>query len=115
MEGNDAMDKDGYRVLPIMEETGYVVVDSYDQHSDPREWEDLVYVDWKSSGDTRFAPLASAYGDMECKSGDSQVVREPTLPLHEKYVSVSHAAEHPSCEAMFPSSHRTTVCYDGLL
>lgn len=66
MEGNDAMDKDGYRVLPIMEETGYVVVDSYDQHSDPREWEDLVYVDWKSSGDTRFAPLASAYGDMEC-------------------------------------------------
>jgi len=66
MEGNDAMEKDGYRVLPVMEETGYVVVDSYDQASDPREWEDLVYVDWKSSGDTRFAPLASAYGDMEC-------------------------------------------------
>jgi len=60
------MDKDGYRVLPVMEESGYVVVDSYDQGSDPREWEDLVYVDWKSSGDTRFAPLASAYGDMEC-------------------------------------------------
>ena len=64
MEGKDAMDKDGYRVLPVMEESGYVVVDSYDQASDPREWEDLVYVDWKSSGDTRFAPLASAYGDI---------------------------------------------------
>ncbi len=42
------------------------MLDSYDQSQDPREWEDLTFVDWKSSGDTRFAPLASAYGDMEC-------------------------------------------------
>jgi hypothetical protein len=55
-----------YISLPIFQETGYVVIDSYDQGQDPREWEDLHFVDWKSSGDTRFAPLASAYGDMEC-------------------------------------------------
>ena len=55
-----------YVTLPMFEETGYVVVDSYDQSQDPKEWEDLIYVDWKSSGDTRFAPLASAYGDIEC-------------------------------------------------
>ncbi len=55
-----------YVTLPILEETGYVVVDSYDQTRDPREWEDLIYVDWKSSGDTRFSPLASAYGALEC-------------------------------------------------
>ena len=55
-----------YVTLPIFEETGYVVLESYDQGQDPREWEDLTFVDWKSSGDTRFAPLASAYGDMEC-------------------------------------------------
>ena len=55
-----------YITLPIMEETGYVVLDSYDQSQDPQEWLDLTFVDWKSSGDTRFAPLASAYGDMEC-------------------------------------------------
>ncbi|NBO46481.1 MAG: hypothetical protein EBU85_05660 [Actinobacteria bacterium] len=55
-----------YIKLPIMEETGYIVLDSYDQSQDPQEWLDLTYVDWKSSGDTRFAPLASAYGDMEC-------------------------------------------------
>lgn len=55
-----------YLKLPIMEESGYVVVDSYDQSADPREWEHLIYVDWKSSGDTRFSPIASAYGDMEC-------------------------------------------------
>jgi len=55
-----------YVRLPIFEKTGYVILDSYDQAADPREWEDLTFVDWKSSGETRFAPLASAYGDMEC-------------------------------------------------
>lgn len=55
-----------YTQLSIFDQTGYVIVDSYRQEGDPREWENLVFVDWKSSGDTRFAPLASAYGDMEC-------------------------------------------------
>lgn len=55
-----------YVKLPILDESGYVVVDSYDQAADPREWENLIYVDWKSSGDTRFSPLASAYGAIEC-------------------------------------------------
>lgn len=55
-----------YITLPVFDETGYVVLDSYDQSQDPQEWRDLTFVDWKSSGDTRFAPLASAYGDMEC-------------------------------------------------
>lgn len=55
-----------YIKMPVLEATGYAIVDSYDQSADPREWENLVYVDWKSSGDTRFAPLASAYGEMEC-------------------------------------------------
>ena len=55
-----------YIRLPIFEKNGYVVLDSYDQEEDPREWDDLTFVDWKSSGETRFAPLASAYGDLEC-------------------------------------------------
>jgi hypothetical protein len=55
-----------YITLPAFEETGYVVLDPYDQSADPTEWLDIEYVDWKSSGDTRFAPLASAYGDLEC-------------------------------------------------
>lgn len=55
-----------YIKLPILDETGYVVLDCYDQSRDPAEWLDIEYVDWKSSGDTRFAPLASAYGDLEC-------------------------------------------------
>lgn len=55
-----------YITLPVFEESGYVVLDPHDQAADPTEWLDVEYVDWKSSGDTRFAPLASAYGDLEC-------------------------------------------------
>ena len=33
----------------------------------PSEWESLTYMDWKSGGDTNFAPLASAFGEMECR------------------------------------------------
>jgi hypothetical protein len=51
--------------LPILEEKGYVVLKKQDL-PDPKEWLDLEYLDWKSSGDTRFAPIASATGEMDC-------------------------------------------------
>jgi hypothetical protein len=56
----------GYTKIDVMTETGYVVLDMYDQAKDPKEWLDIEYVDWRSSGVTRFAPLASAFGEMEC-------------------------------------------------
>jgi hypothetical protein len=31
------------------------------------EWESLEYMDWKSGGDTNFAPLASADGELDCR------------------------------------------------
>jgi hypothetical protein len=52
--------------MPILEETGYAVLDSYGGVMDQAEWMTLEYVDWKSSGDTRFAPIASAQGEIEC-------------------------------------------------
>lgn len=55
-----------YITLPEFAETGYVVLDGYDQGQDAQEWQDIEFVDWKSSGETRFAPLASAYGELEC-------------------------------------------------
>jgi hypothetical protein len=55
-----------HRKLEILAETGYVVLDNFGEPMDPSEWLDLTYVEWKSSGDTRFAPLKSAYGDVEC-------------------------------------------------
>jgi len=57
-----------YVTLPAFDATGYVVLDPYVQSRDPKEWLNLEYVDWMSSGETRFAPLASAYGEMECNA-----------------------------------------------
>ena len=89
----------GYIKSEILEETGYVVLDSYDKPIDPKEWLDLEYVDWKSSGETRFAPLASAKGEIEVngfwnhvpprtdKDGvwiDSQTAIAPTLTARAK-------------------------------
>lgn len=54
-----------YITSALLDEKGFVVLDRYDQARDPAEWLDLEYVDWKSSGDTRFAPLASAKGELE--------------------------------------------------
>ena len=80
--------------MPILEETGYVVLDPYGGVIEPAEWLTPEYVDWKSSGDTRFAPIASAQGEIECngfwhanppkadKDGvwiPSQVAKSPTL------------------------------------
>ena len=80
--------------MPILEETGYVVLDPHGGVIDPSEWLSPEYVDWKSSGDTRFAPIASAQGEIECngfwhanppkadKDGvwiPSQVAKAPTL------------------------------------
>jgi hypothetical protein len=52
--------------LPILDDTGFVVLKKYHKPILPAEWEGLEYVDWKSGGDTNFAPIASALGDLEC-------------------------------------------------
>ena len=52
--------------LPALEEKGFVVLRPYDRGVPESEYVDMEYVDWKSGGDTNFAPIASAFGDMEC-------------------------------------------------
>ena len=37
-----------YITLPELDETGYVVLDGYDQVLDPQEWQDIEFVEWKS-------------------------------------------------------------------
>ncbi|MDQ0612707.1 hypothetical protein QF046_000348 [Microbacterium sp. W4I4] len=56
----------GYIKSEALEDKGFVILDRYAQELDPKEWLDIEYNDWKSSGDTRFAPLASAKGEIEC-------------------------------------------------
>lgn len=55
-----------YAKLPILEEKGFVVLRRHAEHVPAEEYLSLEYVDWKSGGDTNFAPLASAFGDLEC-------------------------------------------------
>lgn len=52
--------------LPVMEDKGFVVLKNYGKPVPTEEYLSLDYVDWKSGGDTNFAPIASAFGDMEC-------------------------------------------------
>ena len=54
-----------HRKLDVLEETGYVILRKREPVPS-NEWLDLEFMDWKSSGDTRFAPIASAEGEMEC-------------------------------------------------
>jgi hypothetical protein len=53
--------------LDVMNDKGFVVLRDYDGPAIPeQEWMSLEYMDWKSGGDTNFAPIASARGEMEC-------------------------------------------------
>jgi len=85
--------------MSVLEEKGFVVLPRDEELIDPAEWCNLEYVDWKSSGDTRFAPLASVSGGIECnafwhfdpprtdKDGvwiDSQVDIAPTISAKAK-------------------------------
>lgn len=56
-----------HKKLDILEEKGYVVLKDYDGPPIPEEeFRSLEYMEWKSGGDTNFAPIASAFGEMEC-------------------------------------------------
>jgi hypothetical protein len=53
--------------LPALEETGFVVLRDHQGPPIPEEeFRGLDFMDWKSGGDTNFAPIASALGEMEC-------------------------------------------------
>src|SRR4051812_23712540 len=53
--------------MPALAETGVVVLADSRLEIPPTEWLGLEYMDWKSGGDTNFAPLASADGLLDCR------------------------------------------------
>jgi hypothetical protein len=53
--------------MPVLEATGVVELTPMPVDVPPSEWESLEYMDWKSGGDTNFAPLASADGELDCR------------------------------------------------
>jgi hypothetical protein len=75
-------------------ETGFVMLKPMPVHVPSHEWESLEYMDWKSGGDTNFAPLASADGQLDCRGfwdkgktdkdalWTSNADKAPTLRIH---------------------------------
>ncbi len=57
---------DHYR-MPQLAERGVVVLDDAAFEVPTEEYESLEYMDWKSGGDTNFAPIASADGELDCR------------------------------------------------
>lgn len=60
------LDTDHYR-MPALEDTGFVVLSPLPYEIPSTEWTSLTYLDWKSGGDTMWAPIASADGELECR------------------------------------------------
>ncbi len=53
--------------LTCLDATGVVELSPMPIEVPSHEWESLEYMDWKSGGDTNFAPLASADGQLDCR------------------------------------------------
>ena len=53
--------------LPALDDTGFVALADADFEVPADEYLTLEYMDWKSGGDTNFAPLASADGELDCR------------------------------------------------
>ena len=53
--------------LAALDESGVVVLRDMPVDVPSSEWESLEYMDWKSGGDTNFAPIASADGQLDCR------------------------------------------------
>lgn len=56
-----------HKRLDALAEHGWVQLTDADFEVPSEEWESLEYMDWKSGGDTNFAPLASADGTLDCR------------------------------------------------
>ena len=53
--------------MPVLADIGFVALRPADFTVSSVEWESLEYMDWKSGGDTNFAPIASADGELDCR------------------------------------------------
>jgi hypothetical protein len=53
--------------LDVLNEKGYVVLRDVDPPISDGQFRRLEYMDWKSGGDTNFAPIATADGQLDCR------------------------------------------------
>jgi hypothetical protein len=57
----------GHYRMPALAAEGFVELVPMPVDVPSSEWESVEYMDWKSGGDTNFAPLASADGELDCR------------------------------------------------
>jgi hypothetical protein len=62
--------------LGALAEQGYVVLRDLDPPIDEHEYLGLEYMDWKSGGDTNFAPIATA--SSTARGSGNRVMSDPT-------------------------------------
>jgi hypothetical protein len=60
------LDTDHYR-MPVLADAGFVALRDLDPPIPEAEFLSLEYMDWKSGGDTNFAPIATADGQLDCR------------------------------------------------
>ena len=58
---------DQHRRSAALEAIGYVILRDVDPPIPESEFRPLEYMDWKSGGDTNFAPIATADGRLDCR------------------------------------------------
>ncbi|MFZ8996968.1 MAG: hypothetical protein ACO225_09695 [Ilumatobacteraceae bacterium] len=56
-----------HRRMAVLADSGFVQLSPMPVDVPSTEWESLEYMDWKSGGDTNFAPIASADGELDCR------------------------------------------------
>ena len=56
-----------HRRLAALESSGFVALTEAEFEVPPEQYLALEYMDWKSGGDTNFAPIASADGQLDCR------------------------------------------------
>lgn len=84
-----------YITAPILDDTGYAVLTPR-ARVDEGEWMSLGYTPWRSSGVTRFAPLASYAGEVECNAFWNHT---PPRPDKDGVWVADHVARAPSLMA----------------
>ncbi len=63
---NIPLETNHYR-MPVLADTGVVELAPLNGEIPESEYLALEYMDWKSGGDTNFAPIASADGELDCR------------------------------------------------
>jgi hypothetical protein len=53
--------------MEVLAARGYVALRDLDHDVRPEEYLSLEYMDWKSGGDTNFAPIATCDGELDCR------------------------------------------------